>query len=184
MGKNIKLKNKAPEKAREKESFFFFVKDQGEGAIRIAVIILKILELIMTTIFGLCLGIFGPICIWFGFDDPAIAGDPSTTFWLVSSIIYIIGLFILMMGHSKIASVVHLLAAAGTMLTYVNYLRMFKDTAGSNGPTVLYMPCLFITVMTVTIMLLLNMPKWIENHVRKVNERAPSILGDNDGSDE
>ena len=180
MGKNIKLKAKSPEKENTKESFFFFVKDQGEGTIRIAVIILKIVELIMTTIFGLCLGIFGPICIWFGFDDPAIASDPSTTFWLVSSIIYIIGLFILMMGHSKVASVVHLIAAVGTILTYVNYLRMFKDISDSNGPTVLYMPCLFITVITLTIMLLLNMPRWIDDHVRKVNEQAPSILGGND----
>ena len=44
MGKNVKLNSKIPsQKKEEKESFFFFVRDQGEGAARVAVIILKVL---------------------------------------------------------------------------------------------------------------------------------------------
>ena len=42
----------------------------------------------------------------------------------------------------------------------------------------LYMPCLFITVMTIVIMLLINLPKWIDKRVQKANEQAPSILED------
>lgn len=178
MGRNVKLNNKkTPEKTGEKENFYFFVRDQGTGAARIVVIILKVLELIMTTIFGLCLGIFGPLAIR-GMDDPGVSSDPSSIYWLISSVLYIIGLFILMLGHSKIAACVHILASVGTMITYSSYLRMFRDVETGNGPTALYMPCLFITVMTIVIMLLINLPKWIEKRIRKENEKAPSILDD------
>lgn len=33
-------------------------------------------------------------------------------------------------------------------------------------------------IETKLIMLLINLPKWIDKHVQKVNEQAPSILGD------
>lgn len=178
MGKKIKLSNKkAPEKSAEKEGFFFFVRDQGTGAARVAVIILKVLELIMTTIFGLCLGIFGPLAI-LAMDDPEISGDPSSIYWLITSALYIIGLFILMMGHSKTATAVHVIASVGTFVTYSAYQQMFRDVDTTKGPTALYMPCLFITVMTIVIMLLINLPKWIDKRVQKANEQAPSILDD------
>lgn len=181
MGKNVKLNSKIPaQKKEEKESFFFFVRDQGEGAARIAVIILKVLELIMTTIFGVCLGIFGPLAIR-AMDDPAISSDPSSIYWLISSGLYIVGLFVLMLGHSKTATVIHILAAAGTLVTYSSYMHMFRDVDTGKGPTALYMPCLFITVMTIVIMLLINLPKWIDKHVQKANEQAPSILDDRHG---
>lgn len=178
MGRNVKLNKKIPvQKKAEKESFFFFVRDQGEGAARIAVIILKVLELIMTTIFALCLGIFGPLAIR-AMDDPRISSDPSSLYWLISSVLYIIGLFVLMLGHSKTATVIHVIAAVGTLVTYSAYMRMFRDVDTGNGPTALYMPCLFITVMTIVVMLLINLPKWIDKRVQKANEQAPSILDD------
>ncbi len=105
MGKNVKLNSKIPsQKKEEKESFFFFVRDQGEGAARVAVIILKVLELIMTTIFGVVLGIFGPLVIR-GLDIQDVSADPSSIYWIVTSALYIIGLFILMLGHSRIAEI-------------------------------------------------------------------------------
>lgn len=178
MGKNVKLSSKKKDENKaEKDEFFFFVRDQGTGAARVVVIILKVLELIMTTIFGLCLGIFGPLAIR-AMDDLGISGDPSSIYWLVTSILYIIGLFILMLGHSRIATVVHVIASVGTFLTYSAYMRMFSDVETTKGPTGLYMPCLFITVMTIAVMLLINLPKWIEKRVRKANEQAPSILDD------
>lgn len=179
MSKNVKLNNKTKTKPERNEGFIFFARDQGTGAARIAVIVLKIIELIITTIFCVCLGIFGPIVIR-GMDDPAISSDPSSIYWLISSCIYIAGLFALMLGHSKIAAVIHIAAAAGTLVTYASYANMFKDQDDQvgKGLTSLYMPCLFLTVITVVIMLLINLPKWIDRHVQKLNEKAPSILGD------
>ena len=182
MGKHVKLpppKNaKLPQKAEEKSGFVFFVKDQGQGAGKVAVIILKVIELILTTIFALVLGIFAPLCIWYGdIVEAEVASDPSATWWLISSIIYIVGLFFVMFGHSKIATAIHIAAAAGTLITYNFYLRLF-DGFESNGPTALYMPSIFITVATIGIMLIINVPKWVDKHTQKLNEVAPSILGD------
>ena len=179
MGRNVKLNSKIPtQKKEEKESFFFFVPHQGEGAARVVVIILKVLELIMTTIFGVVLGIFGPLVIR-GLDIQGVSSDPSSIYWIVRWALYIIGLFILMLGHSRIATAVHIIAAVGTFITHFAYLKIFRDQQ-ENGLMGLYMPCLFITVMTIVIMLLINLPKWIDKRVRKANEQAPSILDDSD----
>lgn len=179
MRKNVKLNKKIPApKKEQKESFFFFVRDQGEGAARVVVIILKVLELILTTIFGLVLGIFGPVVIR-GLDIQGVSSDPSSIYWIVTSGLYIVGLFILMLGHSKTATVVHIIASVGTFVTHFAYLKVFRDQP-NNGLMGLYMPCLFITVITVVIMLLINLPKWIEKRVSRANEQAPSILDDKD----
>ncbi len=182
MRKQVKLpppknqKNAKTSKSEDKGGFIFFVKDQGEGAGKITVIILKVLELILTTIFAVVLGIFGPLCIWYGdIVDSEVASDPSAVWWLVSSIVYIIGLFVLMFGHSKIAACIHLAAAAGTLLTYRFYIELMEGFEG-NGPTALYMPSLFIAVLTIAIMLVINIPKWIQKRIERDNEEAPSIL--------
>lgn len=177
MGKNVSLKYKENNKEK-KDSFFFLVKDQGEGAAKVLVIILKILELALTTIYGVVLGIFGPVCVWYGdIADAELASDPVITIWLITSIIYIIGLFAVMLGFSKIASAIHTAAAIGTLMAYTRFGKLFAETQNS-GPSGLYMPCLFITVITILIMLLINVPKWIDKGVKKANEEAPSILGD------
>lgn len=170
--KDVK-KKKAEE---EKGGFFFFVKDQGEGAGKVAVIILKVIELILTTIFAAVLGIFAPLCIWNG-DIVAeeIASDPSAVWWLVSSIVYIIGMFFVMFGRAKTATVIHVMAAVGTLVTYSYYTKLFKGLE-SSGPTSLYMPSIFITIVTIGIMLIINIPKWVDKHIEKANEAAPSIL--------
>ena len=168
----------AKKRAAEKDSFFFFVRDQGEGAGRVSVIVLKVLELILTTIFAAVLGIFAPLCIWYG-DVVAeeMAADPSAGWWLASSIGYIVGLFFVMLGKAKTAAVIHVIAAVGTLVTYSYYTKLFEGYEGT-GPTLLYMPSLFITVITIAIMLIINVPKWIERHIAKMSEEAPSILGD------
>lgn len=180
--KQVKLPPQKGSKARaedkEKDSFFFFVKDQGTGAGRVAVIVLKVLELILTTIFAAVLGIFAPLCIWYGdFVAEEMAADPSAKWWLASSIVYILGLFCVMLGKAKIATVVHVIAAVGTLVTYSCYTKLFEGYEGT-GPTALYMPSLFITVITIAIMLIINVPKWIDKHIEKMNEEAPSILGE------
>ena len=179
MRKQVKLpppknqKNAKTSKSEDKDGFIFFVKDQGEGAGKIAVIILKVLELILTTIFAVVLGIFGPLCIWYGdIVDSEVASDPSAVWWLVSSIVYIIGLFVLMFGRSKIATCIHLAAAVGTLVTYHSFSELYEN----NHPAALFMPSLFIAVLTIAIMLVINIPKWIQKRIERDNEEAPSIL--------
>ena len=42
----------------------------------------------------------------------------------------------------------------------------------------LYMPSLLITFFSIAIMLVVNIPKWVDRRIEKENEVAPSILGD------
>ena len=183
--KKTKLNNKpaVQERKEEKEEFYFFVKDQGEGAARVVVIVLKVLELIITSIFALCLGIFAPIYVLTDLDITDTISMAAGTWWLVASALYIVGTFVVMLGHSKVASIIHVLAAVCTFVTYYNYMMMFSEIPDNNGPTVLYMPCLFLTVITVVIMLLINLPKWIDKRLQKDRAVAPSIIAESERED-
>ncbi len=174
MGKKRSSEKNAPPK---KESYFFLVKDQGEGAARIAIIVLKLAEIALTTIFALCLGIFAPIIIWNGEDAELFTGNPALGVWFASSILYIFGMFVLMLGHSKVASGIHIAAATGTLITYSCFTKMFEEFPDTRGPSGLYMPCLFITILTMIIMFLINFPKWLNKQIEQENAAAPSILG-------
>lgn len=170
MRKNVKLSNKKAAKTPEKEPFFFFVKDQGEGSARVIVIVLKIIELILTSIFALCLGVFGSLVMSTEIKEPAIY------MWLATSAVYVIGTFAVMLGHSKIALCIHGAATIGTVVTYFLFQVMFAQAGNNARPTWLYMPCIFITIITFVIMLLINLPKWLEKQAAKAREIAPSIL--------
>lgn len=181
MRKNIKL-NKKPEQPAPKETRFFFVKDQGTGAVRVLIIIFKLIELFLTTVYGVCLGIFAPLALWFGAETDVNYTAPAVL-WLVSSLFYIAGLFMLIFAKEKPASVTHGIAAVLTFATYASFRSVLKEYE-VNGPAELFMPSLIITVLTVTILLLLNIPEWIKKYIEKRDEKAPSILGDEDNEKE
>lgn len=177
MRKNIKLHNKKPLPKPHKDTYFFFVKDQGTGAARVWIILLKLAELALTTIYGLALGIFAPICIFFGLQDAAVSYNTAAAFWLVSSIAYIIGMFFVIFNKTKTAFVIQLMASVGTLITYKTYLKLLEGY-DATPPTGLFMPSLFITAITLAIVLIVNIPLWIEKRYAKLHEKAPSILGD------
>lgn len=179
MGKQIKL-NKKNEKSKQKErrdTHFFFVKDQGDGAVRVLIIIFKLLEIIITTILAVCLGIIAPLSLMLG-DADEINYAAAAVPWIVSSVLYIIGLFLMIFNCSKIGAGVHIAAAVGTLVTYNGFLTVLKDYPDLSGPSHLYMPCLLITALSAAIMLMVNVPTWWERYNQKQNEKAPSILGD------
>ena len=167
-------------KTRKSDGFMFFVPDQGEGAAKYIVIMLKVLMLIGTTILCLCFGILGPICIWIGEYDPSVTENPVIVTWLVSSVIYIIGTFVIMLGHSRIASIIDCAASIGSLVTYYLFVTGAQDPELSVGPTMLYMPSIILTVLAVIIAMLINIPKWVEKQAVKAREKAPSILSDDD----
>lgn len=181
MRKIIKLNKKTnsqPEKKKRRESRFFFVKDQGDGAIRVTIIIFKLLELILTTILPLCLGIIAPISLMLGEVD--IDYSPAAIPWIVSSVLYIIGLFLMIFNCSKIGAGIHTAAAIAALVTYNGFLKVLRDYPDMRGPAHLFMPPLIITALSISIMLMVNVPIWWERYNQKQNEKAPSILGDDD----
>ena len=165
---------------KQDEGFMFFVPDQGEGAAKVIVIILKVIMLIITSICALCFGIMGPVCIWIGEYDPSVVENPAILTWLISSCIYIVGTFVIMLGHSRIAAVIDCVAAVGSLVTYYLFVTHAADPEISVGPTTLYMPCISLTVLAVVIAMLINLPKWLEKQAQKANAKAPSIINDDD----
>ncbi len=170
------------DKKKNNSHFLLFVENQGTGAARIIVIILKVISLSLTSIFGLCMGILAPLAIWNGDFEAAIAESPAIKFWFASSIIYIIGTVILMLGYTRIAAAVHAFGSLGTLITYYFFMLLFADVQNNNGPSALYMPCLFITVISVIIVMLIHIPKWLDKKAGRENQTAPSILS-NDKED-
>lgn len=173
-------KNKKKQTAQESKGFMFFVPDQGEGAAKVIVIALKVIMLIITSICALCFGILGPVCIWVGEYDYEIVENPAILTWLISSCIYIVGTFVIMMGHSRIAAVIDCVAAVGSLVTYYLFVTHSADPDISTGPTMLYMPCIALTVLAVVIAMLINIPKWLEKQAQKAHEKAPSIIKEDD----
>lgn len=159
-------------------AFSLFEKEKPLEKYIPVIMLLRVLAVILTAIFALCLGIFAPLCIMLGIEDPEYAGDFSTKFWLISSILYTLGIFVLMLGNTKIAAVIHVVASAGTLVTFFRYMELFKGVPDNNAPVWLFMPCLAITALTIAITLFTNVPKWRKEKQRKQNEKAPSILGD------
>ncbi len=178
MRKQVKLNNKKTEKPNPVKSIF--ASEYCTGKILAAVTVLKMFEMILVTIFGLFLGIFAPLSVFLGNEDPLPEAVRAAVFWLISSGIYIIGFFALMLGNSKIALMIQTVASVGTFITYSFYNQLFADDPTTNGPSILFMPCLFITLLTLAIMLTIHLPKWFDKRERMLSEEAPSILGEDD----
>lgn len=172
----------APEKRKKshQEDFFFFVPDQGEGAAKVVVIVLKVLMLIVTTICCLVFGILGPVSMW---ANDTLVGNPGSVMWLVSSCVYIIGTFVIMLGHSRIASIIDIIGTIGSLVTYYLFVSYAADPESATNAVVLYMPCISLTIMAIIIALLINLPKWLDKQAAKSKEIAPSILADDDEKD-
>ena len=181
MGKQIRLTKKtdASKQKKHRDTRFFFVKDQGTGAIKVLIIIFKLLEIILTTIFSVCLGIIAPLILMLGEPDEINYAAASVP-WIISSILSIVGLFLMIFNRSKTGAGVHLAAAVGTLVTYGSFRAILKDYPDLQAPAHLYMPCLLITALSVAIILMVNLPLWWDNYNKKQNEKAPSILGDDD----
>ena len=99
--------------------------------------------------------------------------------WLISSIVYVLGEFVLFLGFSRVASIVHGIGAV--MLIVVYYLFGLANEASnvdSIGPAMIYMPCLLITLISIAIAMVVNIPLWLDKKAESDREVAPSILAD------
>lgn len=159
-------------------TFSIFEKEKPLDKYLPVIMLLRGIDVVLTSIFALLIGTFAPLCIMLGTDDTAISGDYSTILWLISSALYTFGIFVLMLGNTKTAAVIHTVAAIGTLITFFRYLELFKNYEDSTGPIGYYLPCLGIAVLTITITLLTNVPKWRRAKKRRENEKSPSILDD------
>lgn len=202
MAKNYKLesKKKIKDKAAADGRFYIktglfhrYVASRMSG---IVIIVLEVLSLIITTIFAMVLGIFGSVIMGQEYAGSLVVTDsmsektaelinsiaayilPANNMWLISSVIYIIGTFVLILGFSRIASAIH---GSATVLTLVSYSMMMSahDLMGSErSPAAIMMPCIFITIISVSIAMLVFIPRWLDKKNERDSAPAPSILGD------
>ena len=149
--------------------------------------ILKGIMLFLAAIWGIGCGVLFPAVILLVGADvvPAdIANSPVIIIWLITSVIgYVIPSILAMCKFCKTASVLSICGFIGTLFVYSGFAELYKYTEESNGPTELYMPCIFITLIIIAITTLENADKikaMLDGKREKENAKAPSIFGSDD----
>ena len=186
MAKNVKLNTK--KKSEADGRFYidggFFHRYKVTRTTNIVIMILQVISLAATAIFALCLGVLGSLSmISVGYEDiiSSIVGyyKAGVLLWLISSIIYVTGTIVLFLGASRIAAGIHTVALVMSLVMYYLF-GLARTTANLDtaGPAVLYMPCIFIAVISIAIALIVHIPLWLDEKAEKDAEVAPSILAE------
>lgn len=148
---------------------------------KIAINILKGLEIILTAIWGIIFGMLTPLSIMYaGIVDDTIANHYIVKVWLVNSVLcYFVGTIIVMLGFYKIALGFHTAGLVTSLVIYGVFQNMYSGIEAQN-PAQLYMPIIFVTITTLVITILANYKK-ITDKLSQSNDKkyeaAPSILG-------
>lgn len=191
MARNYKLdsKNKIKNKDTADGMFTvntgFFKRYVVSRQAGVVIMILEVLSLVLTSIFALCLGVLGALSTMSqGFDGmvSSVQGyiQTAVTLWMVSSVVYVIGTIVLFLGFSRIASAIHGVAMVMTIVMYALF-RIANDNLGIDGnagPAMLYMPCIFITLISVAVAMIVYIPRWLDKRIERENAKAPSILAE------
>ena len=102
---------------------------------------------------------------------------------LVAAIVgFVLPAALVMCRRYIVASVMSVIGFIGILVVYSGFSDLYQYTKESTGPTELYMPCIFITIIIILITILEKsklIKESIENHNKKKNAVAPSIFGDN-----
>ncbi len=148
---------------------------------KIAIRILKGLEIVITAIWGIIFGIFTPLSIMYAdIVNEQIADHYIVRVWLINSIVfYIVGTVIVMLNHYKIALCFHGAGFAVSLYIYSVFQNIYEGIE-AESPAQLYMPIIFVTVLTLIITVLANYKKFMEKLEAKRDkdyDATPSILG-------
>ncbi len=144
-------------------------------------IILKVLILILTTIWGVVLGVFAPLSVMFGdIVRDEIARSPIIVVWLLNSIIcYVGGTVLVMLNCTRIAAAMHTVGLVVTLCIHAAFSQLLTSINGGVLP-VMYMPIIFVSILSIILMVITNWNRWMkkaeEKNAAKYDE-APSILG-------
>ncbi|MCM1298046.1 MAG: hypothetical protein NC203_06695 [Firmicutes bacterium] len=146
---------------------------------KIAINILKVLEIIITAIWGILLGIIAPLLFKSGdIIAQELAEHPVFTVWIVSSSVYLIGTLILMLNFYKISLCFHAAGLISSIYIYGVFQGLLEDINGRLA--MLYMPLMLLTIFTLAIVIIANFDKInriLSKGKEKQYEAAPSLLG-------
>lgn len=149
-------------------------------------LILKIILLILAAIWGIGCGILFPVVILSsdgGIVADELATDPVFVVWLVTaSAGFVIPAILTICRFYKTASVLSLLGFGGILYVYARFAELYVGSE-TNGPTGLYLPCIFMTILILLITAIENRGR-IKAYLDKKSEEddrpAPSIFGDSE----
>lgn len=149
-------------------------------------LILKIILLILAAIWGIGCGILFPAMILSsdgGIVAAELAADPVFVVWLVTAAAgLVLPTILTVCRFYKTASVLSLLGFGGILYVYARFAELYAGSA-TNGPTELYLPCIFITILILLITAIENRGKlkaYLDKKSADKDRPAPSIFGDSE----
>jgi hypothetical protein len=144
--------------------------DGKEKNVKAAKITIRIIIMFLAAVWGLLLGIAGPLFIMG--SDMQIASHHALRVWLVMAVAGLIApCFLVMLDKSRTAAI---FAVGGTALMLYIHTVFAEHTY-----TFTYMPQLFMTILTILYVFILNPHYVTEPNQRRrdrLNAPAPSIL--------
>lgn len=148
---------------------------------KIAINILKVLEIIITAIWGIIFGILTPLALM---SADIVAHSISDHYilrvWIINSVVcYCAGTVIVMLNCYKIALCFHGAGLIVSLFIYGTFQGLYSGIEAQN-PSVLYMPVIFVTLITLAITVIANFRKinaFLSASKEKQYEAAPSVLG-------
>ena len=148
---------------------------------KIIINILKVIELILTALWGVIFGIFTPLSLMYsGIVADSISQHYVLRVWLINSVVcYLVGTIIVMMKHYKVALCFHTLGMAVSIFIYGVFCGIY-DGVNAQNPAQLYMPVISIFFVTLAITVIANFKeinRKLSTRKEKKYEAAPSILG-------
>ena len=169
--------------------FHRYISSKGTG---IAILILELLSLVLTSIFSICIGIFGASFMASqyatDFADLTDATDyvlkianlviTGNYLWLAASVVFLAGTLVLVLGFSRISCIIHGAATVCLMIGYNMIMEANAIYGTEADPGSIMLPNIFIFIITVVIALLVNFPKWLDKKHERDNAVAPSILSE------
>lgn len=148
---------------------------------KIAINILKGFEIVITAIWGIIFGIFTPLSIMYAdIVNEQIANHYIVRVWLINSVAcYIAGTLLVMLKCHKTALCFHSVGFIVSLYIYYVFQNIY-DSIEAQSPAQLYMPIIFVTLLTLIITVLDNYKKISERLETKRDKRfepTPSVLG-------
>lgn len=149
-------------------------------------LILKIILLILAAIWGIGCGILFPaVILSTGGEIVAaeLASDPVIVVWLVTAIVgFVIPAVLTVCRFYKTASVLSLLGFGGILYVYARFAELYAGSE-TNGPTELYLPCIFMTILILLITAIENRGRikaYLDKKSAEDDRPAPSIFGESE----
>ena len=148
--------------------------------------VLKIIETLIVCVFGVFFGTVFPACI-LAFGEEIIPADIASEkgpmiVWLVTSIIgYVLSAALIFTKRYKSAALLSMAGFIGVLIVNGSFTQLYRYTENSNGPSFMYLPLIFATILDIIIAVIENRDKimlMLEKRRDEENAPAPSILAD------